>query len=224
MSRNRDIITTVDVVILTLTQDGLCVLLTERENAPFQCVRALPGGFIRPDEDKTAEDAALRVLAQKIGVHDVHLEQLMSFSGPDRDPRGYSVSVAHIALVPPSVIPEDGLLVPVRNVHGLAFDHDEILAVAVERLRRKSAYSSAPAALIESPFTLPELYGAYSAILGMTPDPSSFRRKVLAVGAITPTGTSRPGGGQGKGRGGKTYVLPNEEVRTFDITFKPSVL
>lgn len=224
MPKYAPIITTVDVVILTLTSEGLCVVLNRRADAPHAGELALPGGFIHADEDADVRSAALRVLAQKIGVRNVHLEQLMTFSGPARDPRGYSVSVAHVALVDPSVIPEEAILMPVRAVRGLAFDHDEILAEAVERLRRKSAYSSAPAALISAPFTLPELYSAYAAILGMTPDPSSFRRKVLAVGAITPTGTPRPGGGQGKGRGGMTYVLPNDEVRTFDITFKPSTL
>lgn len=220
MTQRPAILATVDVVILTLHKGRLCVLTTYRDRAPFEGRPALPGGFIRADEDMDAEDAALRVLRSKVGVDGVHIEQLKTFSGPYRDPRGYSVSVAYLALVPASAVPEDAELMPVDTLMNWAFDHRKILDEAVARLRSKASYSSIPGALLESPFTLPELYAAYAQILGMSPDASSFRRKVLAVGAITPTGQTRPAGGYGRGRGGQTYTLADGEVRTFDITFK----
>lgn len=220
MSSHPSIITTVDVVVLTIGPEGLSVLLNTRTREPFEGRLALPGGYVRADEDASADAAAFRVLRDKVGVSDVHIEQLATFSGAQRDPRGYSLTVAYVALVPLSAIPEGASLHPVREVRGLAFDHDTILGAAVDRLRSKSSYSSAPAALLEKPFTLPELYAAYADVLGVSPDPSSFRRKVLAVGAITPSGEKRGSGGRGKGRAAETYVLPRGEVRTFDITFK----
>lgn len=214
-----DIIATVDVVILTIRDGKLCVLLTRRENAPFADALALPGGFIRSGEDVDAEDAAYRVLRTKVGAVGLHIEQLQTFSGPLRDPRGYSLTVAYLALVPDSVVPDGAVIRPVDEVSDLAFDHDVILAAAVDRLRKKSSYSSAPAALLEESFTLSDLYAAYRAVMGDVPDPSSFRRKVLAVGAIADTGAVRSGG-RGKGRNAALYRLPDGAVRTFDITFK----
>lgn len=209
---------TVDVVILTLVNGALHVLLTEREKEPFAGVLALPGGYLHADEDVDAEDAARRVLASKANAGHLHFEQLRTFSGPYRDPRGYSVTLAYLALVPEHEIPEGARLVPVEAAKGLAFDHDAIVASAVERLRRKSVYSSAPAALIRAPFTIAELSNAYAAVSGVAPDPSSFRRKIMAVGAILPAGEFS-GGGRGRGRAAALFRLPECGVMTFDRTF-----
>lgn len=219
----QNIIVTVDVVILTIRDGELCVLLTQRGHEPFQGALALPGGFVQAEEDLDTEDAAERILCTKVGAAGLHFEQLRTFSGPSRDPRGYSITAAYIALVPESSIPESSILVPVHQATNLAFDHDKILAEAVDRVRRKSSYSSAPAALLEEDFTLSDLYGAYGAVLGNVPDPSSFRRKVLSVGAIEDTGKVKIGG-RGKGRNAAIYRLPDGEVRTFDITFKTSAM
>ncbi len=218
MEKYQRPILTVDVVILTLTKGALHVLLTERDKEPFAGTLALPGGYLHVEEDMDAEDAATRVLASKANARNIHFEQLRSFSGPYRDPRGYSVTLAYLALVPEHEIPEGARLVPVADAKGLAFDHDRIVEAAVERLRRKSVYSSAPAALIASPFTLADLSNAFAAVSGVAPDPSSFRRKILAVGAVVPSGESSRGG-RGIGRGAALYRLPDCGVMTFNRTF-----
>lgn len=211
-------IVTVDVVVLTLDNQGLCVMLTERDKEPFKDRLALPGGYLHTDEDKDTEASAHRVLRDKAGVEGFHIEQLQTFSGPKRDPRGYSVSISYLALVPHSKIPDDAILIPIKDVIDLAFDHDAIVAKGVERLRKKAVYSTAPAALLERPFTLPELHGVYEAVLDTKIDLSSFRRKMLALSAVDEVGTKRAGG-RGKGPGGQLFTLPDEEVRTFDRTF-----
>lgn len=218
MDHRQSPIVTVDVVILTLGEGGLRVLLTERDKPPFENALALPGGYVRTDEDGTAEDAAHRVLLTKARARGVHIEQLMTFSGPDRDPRGYSVSVAYLALIPHSRLPEGALTVPVEEAVGLAFDHDRIVAEGVERLRRKAVYSTAPAALVEQPFTIPDLHAAYEAVLGSRIDAASFRRKMISLSALEESDEKRPGG-RGKGRSAQLFTLPEEEVRTFDRTF-----
>lgn len=177
------IICTVDVVLLTLKDSALHVALLRREQEPYAGVLAIPGAFIRTEEDRDAEDAASRTLASKMGVTSPYLEQLATFSGQGRDPRGWSVSVVYYALVPVSVLEQSqakGIeLVPVDKVKGLPFDHRQMVEAAVERVRSKSTYSSLPVHLAEESFTLPKLQSIYEAVMGEPINNVSFRRKLL---------------------------------------------
>lgn len=125
------IICTVDVVLLTIRDSCLMVAAIERENAPHEGQLALPGGYVHTDLDANAYNAAIRVLAAKAGITPPYLEQLLTFSGPTRDPRGWSLSVAHYALVPVELIEQanqPGLrLLAVSGPLGLPFDHDLIV-------------------------------------------------------------------------------------------------
>lgn len=193
-------ITTVDAVILTLIDDKLHVMLTERSQEPFKGVLALPGGFIHADKDRSAHDAVRRVLSSKCGIEGVYFEQLMTFSGPDRDPRGWSISIAHIAMVPRGQLPADAddmIFFPVSDLPDMAFDHAEIVAAAMARLRGKGAWSTLPAAFLGETFTLTELQRAYEAVLGGSMNLSAFRRKVMELDLVEETGefsrtTKRP--------------------------------
>ena len=101
-------ILTVDAVLLTLEDGQLKVALHERTADPFKGIKALPGGFVHPEEDSCALDTAYRVLRQKTGFIPRHLEQLCVFSGPERDPRGWSVSIAFVALSPIDALRSSG--------------------------------------------------------------------------------------------------------------------
>ncbi|AKJ28215.1 NUDIX hydrolase [Caldimonas brevitalea] len=183
------IICTVDVVLLTLRDDSLCVLLLKRDREPFAGALALPGGYVRPDEDQDAAAAASRVLREKTGLVSPYLEQLATFSGPARDPRGWSVSVVYFALVPSSMLQADppGVeLLPVARLPRLPFDHGEIVREAVARLRAKSQYSSLPVYLCPERFTLPQLQAVYEAVLGEPINKVSFRRKMDELGMLEP--------------------------------------
>ncbi|WP_255988182.1 NUDIX hydrolase [Chitinolyticbacter albus] len=175
-----EVICTVDVVLLTLRDDALQVLLHRREREPFVGTLALPGGYVHTDSDRDTRDAALRVLRDKPGVHSPYLEQLGTFSGPARDPRGWSISVVYYALVPDTLITEaaDAVLCSVDDLRGLPFDHAQIVAAACERVRNKSSYSSLPVHLCPAPFTLPQLQVVYEALLGEPLNKVSFRRKM----------------------------------------------
>lgn len=184
-------IATVDAVIMTIEDGSLKVVLHRRPEAPFQGVMALPGGWIHTDEDVGAEAAVRRILRDKLGLRGFFFEQLMTFSGPDRDPRGWSVSIAFMALVPREELPRqsDGYsLVAIDRVPTLAFDHDAILETAIYRLRGKGAYSVLPAKLIGETFTLSQLQAAYECVLGTKLDKSSFRRKIRELDLLEKTG------------------------------------
>lgn len=185
-TEQHHVICTVDVVLLTLLHGALHVALLPRDKAPFAGVLALPGGYVHAQEDAGTQASAARVLQTKAGLVSPYLEQLATFSGPARDPRGWSISVAYCALVPASVLEQSrGLqLLPVQDVPALAFDHADILATALERVRSKSLYSSLPVHLCAQPFTLPQLQSVYEAVLGETLNKVSFRRKMEELGML----------------------------------------
>lgn len=182
------IIASVDIVLLTLNQGQLCVTLAPRDKAPFVGSDALPGGYIHAQEDNDCLAAAIRILREKTGISPPYLEQLQTFAGASRDPSGWSISVAYFALVPAEVIAvadhPGASLCLVDKLSLLPFDHNEIIAAAVDRIRNKSQYSSLPCHLAGETFTLPKLQKIYEACLGETLNKVSFRRKMDELNAL----------------------------------------
>lgn len=198
---------TVDLAVLTLRAGALHVLLVERGQEPYAGQWALPGGFLLPRE--SAETAARRELAEETGLSDVsglHLEQLRTYSEPDRDPRMRVVSVAFTALLPDAPEPHGGgdaaqaRWLPYDPGRTLAFDHERILADAHERVGAKLEYSCLATAFCPPEFTLGELQHVYETVWGVPLDRPNFRRKVLATpGFVEPVpGAARLTGGRGK--------------------------
>lgn len=196
-----------DLVILTVRAGALQVLLIRRGIAPDKGRWALPGGFVRPEED--LEAAARRELVEETGLvaDRIHLEQVATYGEPGRDPRGRVVSVAYLALVPDLPAPVAGTdaasasWVPVAEVladpHRLAFDHHRILTDSVERARAKLEYSPLATAFCADEFTISELRGVYEAVWGTPLDPRNFHRKATKTdGFVVPLGatTTRDGG------------------------------
>lgn len=201
---------TVDLAVLTVREGTLHVLLVERGQEPYAGKWALPGGFVRPDE--SAETAARRELAEETGLDGVgagsglHLEQLRTYSEPDRDPRMRVVSVAFAALLPDAPEPHGGgdaaeaRWLPYDETGPLAFDHDRILADAHERVGAKLEYTCLATSFCPPEFTLGELQQVYETVWGTGLDRPNFRRKVLATpGFVEPVpGAARLTGGRGK--------------------------
>lgn len=183
-----EIILTVDVVMFCLKDGGLHVALYKRKKDPFIDQFTLPGGFIHVNEDATAFEAALRMLVEKTGVNSPYLEQLATYSGAHRDPRGWSASIVYYAMVPLEVLeaspPSEMKLVPVDTIRSLPFDHKDIVETAVRRVRSKSTYSSLPIHLCGQAFTLPELQTVYEAVIGEPRNKVSFRNKMKEMDAI----------------------------------------
>ncbi|GAA0769447.1 NUDIX domain-containing protein [Ideonella azotifigens] len=183
------VICTVDVVLLTLKDQALHVVLVDRDRPPFAGVPALPGGFVHVQEDATAWHAAARALQEKAGIVSPYLEQLATWSGAKRDSRGWSVSIVYYAVVAFELLPADrpGLrTAPIDSLPSLPFDHGEMVATAVARVRTKSQYSSLPIYLCGERVTLPQLQAVYEAVLGEPINKVSFRRKIEELGMLEP--------------------------------------
>lgn len=214
---------TVDLVVLTVRRHALCALVVRRGEQPFQGRWALPGGFVRGDEDLAG--AAARELSEETGLcaHDpalpgagngAHLEQLATYGDPKRDPRMRVVSVAHLVLAPDLPAPRAGgdansarwapvdelLAAPDEAATALAFDHARILADGVERARSKIEYSSLATAFCPPEFTLGELRAVYETVWDTALDRPNFRRKVLTTPGFVEAvpGAARLTGGRGK--------------------------
>ncbi|MFF8269999.1 NUDIX domain-containing protein [Streptomyces sp. NPDC016562] len=202
---------TADLAVFTVRGGRLQVLLIRRGQEPYAGAWALPGGFVLPRE--SAETAARRELAEETGlsapvVGALHLEQLRTYSEPDRDPRMRVVSVAFTALVPdmPEPVAEGGgdaaqaRWVPVDEAADLAFDHAVILADARERVGSKLEYTCLATAFCPPEFTLGELRHVYETVWATPLDRPNFRRKVLATPGFVEAvpGAARLTGGRGK--------------------------
>src|ERR1051326_393636 len=182
---------TVDCVVFGYDDGELKVLLIERGLQPFTGRWALPGGFVKVDE--TVDDAARRELEGEGGLENVFLEQLYTFGEVDRDPRERVVSVAYYALVKLSehdakaaTDAANAQWFPVSKIPKLAFDHAEILEMALARLKAKVRYQPIGFELLPPKFTLSHLQHLYEAILEVDLDKRNFRKKVLSFGLLVP--------------------------------------
>lgn len=188
----RFAILAVDVVVLTILNRVIQVLLMPVRLPPdIVNGKALPGGLIRPDE--TAEEAVDRILAAKCGLSNYYSEQLGTFSRIDRDPSGRVVSVAYLALIPePAAIeyqlPKGFIWSDAGTVRGLAYDHDDIVVAALDRLRTKLQSTTIARYLLAPKFTLTELQIVYESALGRSLDKRNFRKKLIAGGMVRATG------------------------------------
>lgn len=223
-------LTTVDVVIFTVRAQQLQVLLVKRPadpQEPFPDAWALPGGFVDTAKDKDLADCARRKLREKTGVASPYLEQLGSWGSATRDPRAWSATHVYFAL-----IADPGELRPGANatdaewqpIHGegvkvrLAFDHKEILAAAVSRVRSKVEYTSLPVYLLPREFTLTELQRTFEVVLGREVEKSAFRTRILSAEFIEPVPRLR----EGPSRPAQLYrICRPGEVAVFPRTFSP---
>lgn len=182
----------VDCVVFGLDQDELKVMLIQRALPPFEGSWALPGGFVHLDE--TLDAAARRELEEETGLRDVFLEQLYTFGAVDRDPRERVISVAYYALVnlaehsvQAASDARDVGWFGVHDTPSLAFDHAEILQVALQRLQGKLRYQPVGFELLPKKFTLSQLQHLYELVLERELDKRNFRKRVLAMDLLIET-------------------------------------
>ncbi len=194
VARLRVAIAAVDVVLLSVLKNKVQVFLMPVHRPPhYRHQHGVPGGVIRSDE--SAEASARRHLSEKVGVKDVHIEQFHTFSDPDRDKRSRAISVAFLALVPAVATDinstESGQWFPVSALPELAFDHKDMIKVAVERLKLKLINTTIISSLLPGQFTLPQLQELYEIILARPLDKRNFRRKIIALDVVETVGRQK---------------------------------
>lgn len=204
-------------VVLQVRAGVLQVLLWERAREPFQGTWSLPGGPLGHDE--TLETSILRHLATKVDVREVaHLEQLGTWSEPDRHPERWELATAYLGLVPLGLdphVPEDTRWHPVHELPPTAFDHGAIALAGRERLRGKLSYSNIGFALAPDGFTLAELRDVYEAALGYEVSATNLKRVLLRRGAIEPIGRTKAHGPAG-GRPAEVYRFSSHRFEVTD--------
>jgi 8-oxo-dGTP diphosphatase len=177
----------VDCVVFGLDEpNNLQAMLIRRNLPPFQDQWALPGGFVHIDE--SVDDAARRELQEETGLQNVFLEQLYTFGAIARDPRERVVTVAYYALVnlkeysiQAATDASEAAWFPITHLPPLAFDHDQIMAMAIARLKGKVRYEPIGFELLPKKFTLSQLQALYETILGLPLDKRNFRKKILKM-------------------------------------------
>lgn len=195
----------VDLAIFSLQNQQLQVLLVQRNDYPHRGRWALPGGFVDQQRDKDLEDTARRKLQEKTSVRAPFVEQVASVGNAMRDPRGWSVTILFMALIPfsPAMGSDavgDARWWPIHEALALplAFDHAELLQQARERLRNKTAYTLLPVHVLEPPFTLSRLQEAFEELLEDTLEKKAFRRRILNADVLEEVGEDLPEGGRGR--------------------------
>jgi 8-oxo-dGTP diphosphatase len=183
----------VDLVVFTIIDAQLRLLLVKRKVPPFKGGWALPGGFVRVgegnDQGEDLDAAARRELEEETGLSPdrVFLEQLFTFGKSNRDPRMRVITVAYYALVRPDLAPlvkaggdvsdAEWFEVGALKKMELAFDHRDIIAIALDRVRNKLDYSDIAFELVPLTFTIPELRHVFAIVTGKEMDPGNFRRR-----------------------------------------------
>jgi 8-oxo-dGTP diphosphatase len=177
-----------DCVIFGFDGVSIKVLLIQRGIEPYKGQWAFPGGFMKIDE--TAEECAKRELEEETGLKNAAVEQLYTFSDVNRDPRERVITVAHYALVRLSEVKGGDDAASARwfamdEVPSLAFDHDRILRMAVNRLKERICFEPIGFELLPEVFTMTELQNLYEAILEVKFDRRNFYNKMLKLGILS---------------------------------------
>lgn len=196
----------VDIAIFNLHEGQLKVLIVERNEYPYKDYWALPGGFVDLKKDSNINATARRKLVSKTGVDAPLLEQVSTIGNAHRDPRHWSITTLYMALIPYAPTAEfieavnEARWFPIEEIEQLqlAFDHSELLQLARERLKNKTAYTVLPIHVLKRPFSLSQLQKAFELLMDTELEKKSFRRRLLNADVLKEVGEGIPDGGKGR--------------------------
>jgi 8-oxo-dGTP diphosphatase len=229
MELKQEIKVAVDAIVFGYSNNKLNVLLIKQKYGTFKNQWALVGGFVKDKE--ALIDAVNRELLEETGIKVNYLEQLYTFGDNiNRDPRFHVISVAYFALVNSTKLilkadsdAEDAKWFPINQVPDLAFDHKEILAIALKRLQSKLTYQPVGFDLLPKAFLFSDLENLYCTILETEIDRRNFRKKILSFGIVEETDQY---GNNLKGRPAKLYKFNKQKYNKllkegifFEINF-----
>lgn len=179
------ILVAVDCIIFGFDKQRLKLLLFKRKVEPFKNEWSLIGRFVKSDE--SVYTAAERVLEESTGLSGVFMEQLACYGAEGRDPGGRVISIAHYALIRLEEQEEQAVETyqahwyEVDKVPPLILDHNDMVADAFSKLRRRARYQPVGFELLPEKFTIPQLQTLYEAIYQKPLDRRNFRKKILSM-------------------------------------------
>jgi ADP-ribose pyrophosphatase YjhB (NUDIX family) len=207
----------VDCVILGYQDEEIKLLLYPRSFEPYKGKWSLLGGFVQDNE--SADEAAARILKQTTGLEQIFLEQVASFSDPNRDPEARVISLAYYALIRIDLhdqerVRENGAYwVSISKLPNLIFDHQEMFEKALVKLQQKAGYSLCGSELLPEMFTLIQLRKLYEAIFQREFDPGNFRKKILSLGVLEKLSVKDAS----ESRKGAFYYKAKSNIREIDV-------
>lgn len=177
-----------DCVIFGYRNEELCLLLYPRSFEPSKGSWSLMGGFVQDNE--SSDDAAKRVLKKTTGLQEIFMEQVETFTRPDRDPEARVISISYYALI--RIDEYDEMCFgeygahwwPITKLPKMVFDHSEIVKKAQTKLQQMAGYTLVGKELLPEEFTLMQLRKLYEAIFQRDFDPGNFRKKILSLDAL----------------------------------------
>lgn len=181
-----------DSIVFGFDGNALKLLLIKRNFEPEKGKWSLMGGFLRRDED--LDSAANRILYDLTGLKDVYFEELRTFGKVDRDPVERTLSVCFFALInigdhdQDAAKSQNAFWIDLKNKPNLIFDHNQMVSLALERLKYRAALHPIGFELLPEKFTLPQLQNLYEAIYDTTLDRRNFSRKILSTKLLIDTG------------------------------------
>ncbi|MGF7217343.1 ADP-ribose pyrophosphatase YjhB (NUDIX family) [Spirosoma lacussanchae] len=213
---NTRILVALDCIIFGFDGESLKLLLIKRNFEPEYGKWSLMGGFLNDGED--LEEAAGRILYNLTGLRNNYLEQLQTFGTVYRDPVERTISVVYYSLV--NIADQDVAAIQAHNASwisldskpALIFDHDQMVTVALQRLRYKAALHPIGFELLPSKFTVPQLQKLYEAIYGTQLDRRNFSRKIMATDLLLSTGEKDTNSVTKKGQ---LYTLNSDRYRKY---------
>ena len=182
--------------IFTVERGVPKVLLIKRKNEPFMGEWCLTGGAIRNDEDLL--DGAKREIFEKSGIKDIYIYEFKTFGKVDRSPVMRMIAIGYIGVIDcnrVNILKEttktsNADWFRIDKIPSLAYDHEEILASAIDFLKQKITESNILSSLFPNNFTMPELQKVYEAILGKEFDRRNFRKKILSLNIVEDTNST----------------------------------
>jgi ADP-ribose pyrophosphatase YjhB (NUDIX family) len=208
----------VDTVLFAIRDGGLRSYLVPIKSGPLLGKWAFPGGRVR--EGEKLEEAARRQLLSFTGLSEVYLEQLFTFGDPPRDPNSHVVSVAYMALIPdaravrsPTHDEPDGKWFAISALPRLAYDHSMMADYALKRLKAKLEYTNIAYSLLPEEFTFAELEALYAIILARPIDRRNFRRRIMAMGLLRKSRSTR----RGPHRPAALYSFTRQSLQTIEM-------
>lgn len=175
----------VDCIIFGFDNEDLKVLLVKRQFEPEKGKWSLIGGFLKKEE--TLDDAAQRILHKLTGMNDIYMEQFYTWSDVNRDPVERTISASYYAII--NIEEHNEKLIENQNAKwfslskapDLIFDHNEMLAKATRRLRRRTSISPIGFGLLPEKFTMRQLQKLYEDILDKELDKRNFINKIKSM-------------------------------------------